>query len=137
CKAIRYRLQWPQARGEARVPARQCSCSFCQRIDGVWTSHPEARLEIYESTRRPATRYRFGTETADFLFCSECGITPLVICQLDGRDHAVVNVNTFDPAEEPGFEFEASTSDFDGESVDERLARRQARWIGNVEWRHG
>ena len=65
------------------------------------------------------------------MFCSHCGITPLVTCDIDGRIYAVVNVNTFDD-ESSGFALDFSTSSFDGESVDDRLGRRRARWIGNV-----
>ncbi len=134
CGAIRYELHWPQGAGEGRVPARRCTCAFCTRIDGVWTSHPDARLQITEDPAMPATRYRFGTGTADFLFCSRCGITPMAICRLEGRDYAVVNVNTFETAAEGRFRFDASDSDFEGEAVDDRLARRKARWIGRVAW---
>ncbi len=135
CKAIRYQLKWPEQPGAARIPARRCSCSYCMRIDGVWTSHPDAELGIFEAASRPATRYRFATGTADFLFCSYCGITPVVTCELDGRDYAVVNVNTFDEGPDKPFEFDACATDFDGETVEDRLARRKARWIGCVEWR--
>ena len=134
CRAVRYRLHWPEAQGVTQIPARRCGCSFCTRIDGVWTSHPEARLEISESAASPTRRYRFATGTADFLFCGQCGITPLVVCRLDDRDHAVVNINTFDPVEDPAWQFDEADTDFDGESVDDRLARRKARWIGRVEW---
>lgn len=137
CRAIRYELQWPGSEGKPRVPARRCGCSFCTRIDGVWTSHPQANLKITRDATVPATPYRFGTGTADFLFCSRCGMTPLVTCRIDGREYAVVNVNTFDEIEDPGFDLDLSDSDFEGESLDERLARRAARWIGTVEWLEG
>lgn len=134
CRAVRYELRWPQAAGDAVVPARRCGCSFCTRIDGLWTSHPEATLTITENRAQEATRYRFGTRTADFISCSRCGITPLVTCVLDGTEYAVVNVHTFDEETERRFQLHTSDTDFDGESVDERLARRKARWIGRVAW---
>lgn len=135
CRALRYELRWPtsDAGEETRIPARRCSCSFCTRIDGVWTSHPEAALTISEDPDHPATRYRFASGTADFLFCSHCGITPLATCEIEGRSYAVVNVNTFD--EEGGFTLDLSESCFDGESVEERLGRRQTRWIASVAFR--
>lgn len=137
CGALGYELSWPERageRGHVQIPARRCSCAFCTRIDGVWTSHPEARLTIWETPGVPASRYRFATATADFMFCSRCGIMPLVTCEIDGRIHAVVNVNTFDDDAE-GFALDFSDSCFDGESVDDRLGRRKARWIGRVSWK--
>jgi hypothetical protein len=136
CRALRFELSWPTVEpsgGRARLPARRCDCSFCTRIDGVWTSHPGASLTVHE-VANTATRYRFGTQTADFHICSRCGITPLVTCELEGRRYAVVNVNTFDDEVHEHFEIGTDEVSFEGESVDDRLSRRKARWVGQVEW---
>lgn len=139
CKAMRYELHWPvdaEKGAMVNIPGRRCSCSFCTRIGGVWTSHPQARLNIVEDANHPVTSYRFGTKTADFLFCSNCGIAPVVTCELQGRLYAVVNVNTFDrPSDKPDegpWEIEPGDTCFDGESTEDRLDRRQARWISQV-----
>jgi len=138
CRSLRYVLQWPITSltdGELpSVPARRCSCSFCKRLDGVWTSHPQASLHIAESPEQSPSRYRFGTETADFLFCSRCGITPLVTCELEGQDYGVVNVHTFDDDCIDQIALDLSDSCFDDESTDARLERRKLRWIGNMTW---
>lgn len=135
CGLLRFELHWPRAEAgtTADIPARKCGCSFCTRIDGTWTSHPNARLRISENPEMPATRYRFGTGTADFLFCSQCGVVPVAMCGIDGRVYAVVNVNTFDAIELPEHRLVFSDTDFEGESLRDRLARREARWIGDVE----
>ena len=138
CQALRYVLRWPRPIVEGdpvRIPGRRCSCSFCTRIDGVWTSHPEASLTIWEDPNHPATRYHFATGTADFLFCSRCGITPVVTCNIDEQIYAVVNVNTFDDYDQSVFEMGISDSCFDGESTQDRLDRRKDRWIGRVDWK--
>lgn len=138
CKALTYALDWPlESDGDiANVPARRCSCSYCTRIDGAWTSHPQAKLTISEDDNSKATRYRFATGTADFLFCSNCGITPVVVCEIEGQEFAVVNVNTFADGFE-GYALDHASTDFEGESVGDRLERRKARWIGEVRWRTG
>jgi hypothetical protein len=128
CAANRYRLEWPA--GIRALPARRCGCTFCTRFNGTWTSHPEAGLEIRESAEFPLTRYRFGTATADFLFCSRCGVALAVLCEIAERTYAVVNVNTLNARDE--IDFERSDSEFDGESRDRRLERRAQRWIGRV-----
>lgn len=133
CGALGYALNWPATAGKRPVvPARRCSCSFCTRQDGVWTSHPEAVLEISEDSGWPPKAYRFGTGTADFLFCSRCGISPLVVGEISGQEFAVVNVNTFDDASKNRISLEYSDSCFDGESTSSRLDRRKQRWIGAV-----
>ena len=47
CRALHFRLDWPEDAGP--LPARRCTCSYCTRFDGTWTSHPDARLELIES----------------------------------------------------------------------------------------
>jgi len=52
------------------------------------------------------------------------------ISEIEGRLHAVVNVLTFDDAET--MEFDVSSTDFDGEDIDQRLSRRSRNWIPDV-----
>ncbi|WP_233163922.1 hypothetical protein [Chromobacterium sp. ASV23] len=76
------------------------------------------------------SRYRFGTATADFHICSDCGVVPLVSSEIDGRLYAVVSVNAF---ETPDLPISAALDvSFDGESEAERLARRARNWIADV-----
>jgi hypothetical protein len=53
------------------------------------------------------------------------------VSEIDGRDHAVVNVFTFDGAE--AMDFDVSPTDFDGETVEKRLQRRARNWIPIVD----
>jgi len=127
CGAVRYRLDWPE--GGGALPARRCGCSYCKRFDGTWTSLPEARLDIH-TFGNPTGRYRFATGTADFLFCARCGVTVAALDANGGELKAVVNIHTLDDA--ATIEFDRSDSDFEGETRGARLARRAARWIGEV-----
>ena len=128
CGAIRYTLEWPA--GSDTISARRCTCSFCTRFNGTWTSHPDARLNITLDPGAPPGRYRFGTGTADFLFCSRCGVMVTAVCETPEGLKAVLNIHTLDEGQH--LEFDHSDSDFDGESIEERLSRRTARWIGHV-----
>jgi hypothetical protein len=74
--------------------------------------------------------YEFGTKTAQFHVCMDCGVVPVVTSLIDGRIYAVVNVNAFDDVE--ARLLKRSPASFDGESEGDRLARRQRNWIGNV-----
>ena len=84
--------------------------------------------------RRPArvTPYAFGTKTAEFHICQDCGIVPVVTSRIAGRLYAVVSVNAFDNID-AGLLSRVPAS-FDGESEGDRLTRRQRNWIGNVEF---
>jgi hypothetical protein len=52
------------------------------------------------------------------------------ISEIEDRLHAVVNVLTFDDAET--MEFDVSSTDFNGEDIDQRLSRRSRNWIPDV-----
>ena len=128
CGNLRLELYW--AAGVEQMPARVCGCSFCTKHGGVWTSHPAAWLVLRIADMAEATRYRFGTGTADFHVCRACGAVPAVTCALEGRVYAVVNVNCLegiDPAT-----LDRIATDFEGEAPGDRLARRRARWIAQV-----
>jgi hypothetical protein len=128
CGNITYQLEWPVA--DKVIAVRACGCTFCTRHGGVYTSHPDATLSARVADEGHVNRYAFGTETAEFYICTHCGAVPFVISTIDGTQYAVVNVNTFENVDPS--ELDASASDFDGESVADRLARRKRNWIGRV-----
>ena len=128
CGNIGFDLDWPD--DAARIPARACGCTFCTRHGGVWTSHPRARLAVAIGDESHVSRYEFGTRTATFHVCARCGVPPLATSEIDGVLHAVVNVNCLedvDPAR-----LDRAPSNFEGETVDARLARRKRGWIADV-----
>jgi len=135
CGNISFVFQRPEddileTGGDARIPARACGCSFCTRHGASYTSHPEGRLDAEIRDLSLVSRYRFGTRTAEFFVCKRCGVVPFVTSTIDGALYAVINVNTTEPAS--GISFETSIADFDGEEVDDRLARRARSWIPDV-----
>ncbi len=128
CGNIRFEFDWP---GDAHaIPARACGCGFCVKHGGVYTSHPDSALRATVESPDDVHRYRFGTATADFHVCRRCGVVPFVTSRIEGRDYAVVNVNTFEAV--PREDLRVAPSDFDGESTGERLSRRTRNWIGRV-----
>ena len=132
CGNIALALEWPG--GSPEIPARACGCSFCVKHGGVWTSNPNASLTV--TIRDPAlmSPYAFGTQTATFHVCARCGAVPIVTSEIDGRTYAVVNVNVLENVD-PAWLRRAS-SDFEGESVESRLARRKRNWIADVRVRN-
>jgi hypothetical protein len=128
CGNVAFDLTWEPDPTE--IPARACACSFCVKHGGVWTSNPLGSLAVQVNEPSLASRYRHGTRTADFHVCSRCGVVPVVTCEIDGRLHAVVNVNTFDNVD--AALLRRAPVSFDGEGRDARLARRKRNWIADV-----
>lgn len=130
CGNIGFTLDWQPEPTE--IPARACGCSFCIKHGGVWTSCPTGRLRVV--VRRPGrvAQYAFGTRTAQFHVCTDCGIVPVVTSQIAGRTYAVVSVNAFNNVD--AARLRRSPASFDGENEGDRLARRQRNWIGDVEF---
>ena len=131
CGNITFALTWEPDPSE--IPARACTCSFCTKHGGVWTSTPTGSLKVTVGNSSLVSRYAFGTQTAQFHICSQCGVVPVVTSRIEDRLYAVVSVNAFEGVE-PSILRRASTT-FEGESEETRLARRKRNWIANVEYR--
>jgi hypothetical protein len=128
CGNIAFSLTWEPDPPE--IPARACTCSFCVKHGGVWTSNPRGALEVVVNEPSLVSRYAFGTRTAEFHVCCRCGIVPVVTSRIDDRVYAVVSVNAFEGVD-PALLRHGPMS-FDGEGTGDRLARRKRNWIGNV-----
>lgn len=71
------------------------------------------------------TKYEFGSHTASFHFCANCGTFLLAVSMIGRHEYAVLNANTLD-------DHVASSvvqMDYEGEDIDGRLSRREATWI--------
>ena len=133
CGNISFTLAWMP--DPAEIPARACTCSFCVKHGGVWTSNPAGALQVVVKDPALVSRYAFGTRTAEFHICARCGIVPVVTSRIDERLYAVVSVNAFEGAD-PSLLRRAPAS-FDGEGTDSRLERRKRSWISAVEYIEG
>jgi len=128
CGNITVHLEWPGEPSE--IPVRACGCTFCVKHGGVWTSNPSAKLVVTIDDAAQVSKYLFGTRTATFHVCVCCGVVPIATSEIDGRLHAVVNVNAFEDIDRSLLR--TASADFDGEAVEARLARRQRNWIADV-----
>src|SRR5262244_4303745 len=87
CGNISFALDWRPEPSE--IPARACTCSFCAKHGGVWTSCPTGSLTVSVKDRVCVSKYAFGTKTAEFHVCTACGVVPVVTSRIDGRLYAV------------------------------------------------
>ena len=131
CGNIAFRLDWQPEPKE--IPARVCSCSFCVKHGGVWTSCPAGDLTVELKDPKRVSTYAFGTKTAAFHVCADCGVVPFVTCAIDGHVYAVVSVNAFENVDASLVRRTAVS--WEGEGRDDRLARRRRNWIGRVAFR--
>ncbi len=128
CGNIAFELDW-QPEPEV-IPARACTCSFCARHGGVWTSCPAGSLTVRIQDSSQVSAYAFGTKTAEFHVCSRCGVVPVVTSSIEGRVYAVVSVNAFENVD--ASLLQRAPASFDAEGQGDRLARRKRNWIGRV-----
>jgi hypothetical protein len=129
CGNIAFALTWEP--DPLEIPARACTCSFCAKHGGVWTSHPAGVLRVVVRDWKLVSPYLFGTETAEFQVCARCGVVPLVTSRIDDQLYAVVSVKAFESVD-PAL-LRPVSSNVEGEQREARLARRQRNWIGRVE----
>ena len=84
----------------AEIPARACTCTFCTRHGGVWTSCPAARSACRAGSVahvRPTLRHGHGRVHV----CTRCGVVPVVTSLVDGaplRGRQRERVRRVDPA---------------------------------------
>ena len=124
CGNLQITFDWPDP--GPTIPVRACQCSFCRKHRGIWTSNPRGSFELRIADTSRHAPYRFGTKTADFHVCSTCGVVPIVTCVIDGRRYAVLNANAFDDVDRSVLV--EQPADFEGETVESRLARRRRNW---------
>ena len=130
CGNLSFALTWDPDPPE--IAARACGCSFCVKHGGVWTSNPRGALKVTVQDPSFWSKYAFGTRTAEFHICARCGVVPLVTSLIDGRLYAVVSVNAIEGVAIALIR--RGAADFDGETMDARLARRKRNWIADVEF---
>lgn len=110
------------------VRLRQDGCGFCTSRGVKSASDPNGRVRLVSD--RSLIRYRFGYKTADFLICPACGTYVAANMQGPNGPVAVINVvglNIPELRDEP-----ATFASLDGESAEERIARRLSRWTPMV-----
>jgi hypothetical protein len=111
CKKVRFEAEVPR-----EVDVLDCNCSICSATGFLHLIVPHDRFCLV-SGRDALTSYRFGTGTADHLFCATCGIKSFY----QPRSHPEawsVNLNALDDASG----IEVRITRFDGRNWDEARA---------------
>jgi hypothetical protein len=124
CGALGFEYRTEKAPGE--WPVRACQCSFCTRHGASYTSDPAGSLRFTHDDASALACYRFGHETADFVFCARCGGYLGAVAEEGDQTLMVVNLRALDPQPEglPA----AQPMSYEGETLGKRNSRRAARW---------
>ena len=104
---------------------RACQCTFCRGHGARTTADPDGSVSFRITDPSKLKRYRFGTRSSDFLVCGECGVYVAALISSTRGQFATLNVNTI--RGHPGIP-EPNPVSYDGESVEQRQARREQRW---------
>ncbi len=108
----------------APVRLRADGCSFCRTRGVKSASDPNGRLAI--TSTQKLTRYRFGHKSADFLICPTCGA--YVGTMMEGPRGPIGVINVAGMNIEDFRNLPVTLTSLEGESGQERIARRIARW---------
>ena len=125
CGAVRWELT--TALPLDRWSVRACQCSFCRLHGGLSTSDPGGQVRFSIEVPDRLVRYRFGSGSADFLVCGRCGVYVGATMEEPEGAWAIVNARTLDGGAAASLPT-AQAMSYDGESPEERRARRRARW---------
>jgi hypothetical protein len=110
-------------RARAALAPRACDCGFCTRHAASCVSDPDGQATIVVREAAWLQRYRFGAATADFLLCRRCGVYLGATIARGDMLRATLNLRATALRELP-----AARVSYRGESREERIARRLARW---------
>ena len=123
CGAIGFILHASQA--PAQWAVRACQCSFCRGHGARTTADANGSVTFQIGDASKLTRYRFGTRSADFLVCGECGVYVAALITSSRGQFATLNINTIRP---PLNVPQPEPVSYDEESAEQRQARREQRW---------
>jgi hypothetical protein len=105
---------------------RACQCSFCRAHAVRTTSDPSGSVQFTERLRGALHPYRFGQMTADFLVCRTCGVYVGASIATPQGNYGIININALQPL--PAGLPDAVASVYEGETAEQRVARRRERW---------
>jgi hypothetical protein len=128
CGNVEFTL-FTEKSADELVP-RRCSCSMCRRHGASYISDPAARLALQYRDQSLLSVYGLGHRTSQWIICSRCGVLTAVLCEIEGRLRAVVRVQSMVAH---AFLAPEIPTDFEAESVADRLGRRTRTWIGTVD----
>jgi len=126
CHCGNIGVEFETALAPGALSLRTCQCAFCRKHGARNASDPGGRLRVTVRQADGLLRYRFGLGVTDFFVCRSCGVYVLATMEIGSRVVGTINVNVLDDQDSlPGT---AQPMVYDGESVEDRTARRARVW---------
>lgn len=125
CRCGNFRVVLTFSKPPGEFVARACGCSFCVSRNGRHVSDPAGRVEIRIRDESLWNKHRFGTATCDFMICKACDGYMGAVGDTPAGLKAVISIWCLDT---PDVFTKTAPSDFEGENVESRLARRARNW---------
>jgi hypothetical protein len=123
CGAIGFSFRTAQMPDNWTV--RACQCRFCRCHGARTTSDPGGSVIFHIANPATLLRYRFGSRTAEFFVCGNCGTYVAAVVTLPRGHFTTLNVNAI--ADITGLP-EAEPVSYEGESAEQKRERRERRW---------
>ena len=123
CGAIGVTLSFTKPPDATEV--RACQCGFCSRHGTMTISYPAGHALIEVKGDALGT-YRFGTQTATTLLCRYCGVYVGAVLRDEDRHWSIANARGLALKAFSGRD--PAAMHYEGESGDERIARRKLKW---------
>jgi len=120
CGRVRFEVDAP-----AHLEVLDCNCSLCRRCAYLHLIVAKPRFRLLEGADA-LTSYRFGTGTAQHLFCKHCGIKSFYVPR-SHPDGISVNVRCLDEGTVQGM----TVQPFDGRNWEQGAASLAAAATGN------
>ncbi|MBI2308162.1 MAG: aldehyde-activating protein [Rhodocyclales bacterium] len=129
CHCGNIRIDIELSKAPAEYAPRACDCEFCRKHGASYISDPHGSLRIEVMDSQRLGRYRQGSETAECLICTGCGVLVGVTYRDGERLYATINSRAID--NDIGFGEALSVSP-KVLSADEKIRRWKALWFSNV-----
>ncbi|NWK78372.1 GFA family protein [Aquitalea sp. LB_tupeE] len=129
CHCGNIHLHLELSRPLADYNPRTCDCDFCRKHGASYLSDPHGRLQIAVRDTAGMGKYRHGSQLADFLFCTRCGVLVGVLYQDGSRLYGTVNCAALHETEALGTPVSVSPRQLDSS---EKTARWSTLWFPDV-----
>jgi hypothetical protein len=130
CYCGNIQLDLQLANAPASYQPRACDCGFCRKHGAAYISDAHGSLRVRIKDQRRSGRYRQGSELAEMLLCTHCGVLVGALYRAEGRIYATVNVRVIQGVESFGVEQAASPKQL---SADAKVSRWKELWFPSVE----
>jgi len=130
CHCGNIQLDLQLANAPASYQPRACDCAFCRKHGAAYISDAHGSLRVRIKDQRQSGRYRQGSELAEMLLCTHCGVLMGALYRAEGRIYATVNVRVIEGAESFGVEQAVSPKQL---SPDAKVSRWKDLWFSSVE----